>query len=369
MRRRLWSAAAVAAAIAVASTAALGATGAATITTIAGNGTAGFSGDGGRGNRAQVAGPTGLAVDRAGNVYIADSLNNRVRRVSPNGTITTYAGSNSTSLGDGGPATSARLHSPTGLAIDRQGNLYIAEYNGARVRRVSPVGTITTVAGTGLRGNSGDGGPATSARLYFPRALAVDEQGNLYISDWELSTVRRVSRDGAITTVAGTGRPGFSGDGRPATRAQLKYPEGLAVDRAGNLYIVDSGNGRVRKVSRAGTITTIAGGGTSLGSGIRAKSARLSNPEGLVVDAHGNLYVADWGNYLVRKISGTRITTYAGTGKACGAFAIGRSIGDGGPATKAPLCQPWGLTIDRRGNLYVSEQGRSRIRKIGRPRS
>jgi sugar lactone lactonase YvrE len=291
-----------------------------------------------------------------------------VRKVTPRGTITTYAGSDGVSVGDGGPATSARLSSPVGLALDRQGNVYIAEHNGARVRKVSAAGTITTVAGTGVRGGSGDGGPATSARLYAPRGVTVDAQGNLYVSDWELHTVRRVSPSGTITTFAGTGRPGFSGDGGAATQAQLSHPEGIAVDGQGNVFIVDSGNGRVRKVSPAGTITTIAGGGTgaTLGDGGAATSARLSNPGGLVLDAEGSLYVADWGNYRVRKISGGTITTDAGNGE-CGPFTTGAPIGDGGPAPSAPLCWPWGLALDAQGNLYVSEQGRSRVRRIAKP--
>jgi sugar lactone lactonase YvrE len=335
------------------------------ITTIAGNGKAGFSGDGGPATSGQLGGPTGLAVNAQANVYIADTTNNRVRRVTPAGTITTIAGANTAALGDGGPATSARLRSPVGLAIDRQGSLYIAEANDARVRKVSPDGTITTIAGTGARGSSGDGGPATSAKLYFPRGVAVDAQGSVYISDYELQTVRKVNPAGTITTFAGTGRGGFSGDGGPATSAQLRYPEGIAVDGSGNVYIADRGNGRVRKVSPAGTITTIAGGGASLGDGGAATSARLSNPEGLAVDAQGNVYIADWGHYLVLKVSGGTITTIAGTGApACGPFTIGAAIGDGGPATSAPVCQPWGLALDGQGNLYVAEQGRSRVRKV-----
>ena len=362
-RKWLWSAGGIAA-IAVASSAALGAAGGGTITTIAGNGTVGFSGDNGAATRAQLSTPTGLAVDGAGNVYIADTANNRVRRVTRGGTITTYAGSGN-ALGDNGPATSAALRSPTGLALDGQGNLYIAEYNGARVRKVSPAGTISTVAGTGSPGRTGDGGPATSARLYLPRGVAVDAQGNLYISDDQLSTVRKVSTGGTITTFAGTGTPGFAGDRGAATEAQLRYPEGIALDAQGNVYIADRGNGRVRKVSPAGKITTIAGGGASLDDGAAATSASLSNPEGVAVDALGSIYVADWGHYRVRKISGGKITTYAGTGApACGALAIGPTIGDGGPATSAPVCQPWGLALDGQGNLYVSEQARSRVRRV-----
>src|SRR5664280_1427603 len=224
----------------------------ATITTVAGNGTAGFCGDGGPATQACLYGPGGLALDAAGNLYIADRDNNRVRRVAPDGTITTVAGNGTAGFcGDGGPATQACLVAPIGLAVDAAGNLYITDYNNNRVRRMAPDGTITTVAGNGTKGFCGDGGPATQACLNGPGGLAVDVAGNLYVADHNNSRVRRVAPDGTVTTVAGNGTAGFCGDGGPATQACLNYPNGLFVDAAGNLYVADYNN-RVRLVATPG---------------------------------------------------------------------------------------------------------------------
>ena len=228
------------------------------ITTVAGTGTAGFSGDNGPATSAQLTDPEGVAVDSAGNLYIADTGYSRVRKVT-NGVITTVAGGGAT-LGDNGPATSAHLYSPKGVAVDSAGNLYIADTYNQRIRKVSN-GVITTVAGTGTHGpSSGDNSPATSASLFSPTGVAVDSAGNLYIADTGNSRVRKVS-NGVITTVAGTGGYGFSGDNGPATSAQLYNPDGIAVDPAGNLYIADTLDSRIRKVSN-GVITTVGGNGT-----------------------------------------------------------------------------------------------------------
>jgi sugar lactone lactonase YvrE len=277
-----------------------------TITTVAGNGTPGFSGDGGPATNARLAYPTGVAVDAAGNLYIADRLNSRVRKVSTSGTITTVAGDGSAGFsGDGGPATNAQLAGPYGVAVDAAGNLYIADFQNSRVRKVSTSGTITTVAGDGSFGFSGDGGPATNAQLAGPNGVAVDAAGNLYIADINNHRVRKVSTSGTITTVAGNGTPGFSGDGGPATNARLRPPTGVAVDAAGNLYIADIFNQRVRKVSTSGTITTVAGTGIYgfSGDGGPATNARLAYPSGVAVDAAGNLYIADQNNHRVRKVA------------------------------------------------------------------
>lgn len=289
-----------------------------TITTVAGVGRgSGLSGDGGPATSALIGLPTAVAVDGQGNIYITggyESGNKRVRRVSPGGTITTFAGAATGVLGavgDGGPATSARLVGPWGVAIDRQGNVYIADNGDARVRKVTPGGTITTFAGTGKGGGPlGDGGPATSARLTRPTGLAVDGSGNLYIAESGGNRVRKVTPGGRITTYAGTGLDGFSGDGGRATSARLGNPVGIAIDGQGAVYI--STGSRVRKVSPGGTITTIAGTGVNgfSGDGGPAISAKVAAPRGLAVDKKGNLYIADIFNNRVRKVRPSKVAGY-----------------------------------------------------------
>jgi sugar lactone lactonase YvrE len=247
-------------------------------------------------------------VDRTGNLFIAEWRNHRIRRVSSDGKITTVAGTGKQGFsGDGGPATAAALSGPSGLAVDRASNLFIADFKNGRVRKVSPNGTISTVAGGGAD-DPGDGGPSTAAMLATPAGLAVDSTGNLFIASQNSHRVRKVSPNGTITTVAGGGpgglrAGGFSGDGGRATKAQLKFPNDVAVDRAGNLFIADSGNHRVRKVSPDGTITTAAGGGTrGPVAGIAATAAAL-DPFGVEVDNEGNLLIADNSNRILKVIS------------------------------------------------------------------
>jgi uncharacterized protein (TIGR03437 family) len=324
------------------------------ISTVAGNGTHGFSGDNGPAASAQLSNPCGLAMDSLGGLYIADSSNNRIRKVS-GGVITTVAGNGTPGFsGDNGPATSAHLAYPQGVAVDSAANLYIADYGNNRVRRVSNA-VITTVAGNGTPGFSGDSGPATSAQLANPEGVAVDSAANLYIADTSNSRIRKVS-NGVIATVAGNGTVGFSGDNGPPTSAQLANPWGVAVDSAANLYIADYGNNRIRKVSN-GTITTVAGNGTRGFSGDNgpATSAQFYDPGGLAVDSAGNLYIADYGNNRIRKVSNGLITTAAGGGAA---------LGDNGPATSAQLSNPYGVAVDSAGNLYVADWGNNRIRKV-----
>jgi uncharacterized protein (TIGR03437 family) len=332
---------------------------------VAGNGAAGFSGDGGPAISASLNYPYAVAVDASGNLLIADSVNNRIRKVSPSGVITTVAGNGSFGFsGDGGPATSASLGNPTSIAVDASGNLFILDENNDRIRKVSASGVITTVAGNGIDAFSGDGGPATSASLNSASGIALDQSGNLFIAEL-YNRVRKVSAaSGVITTVAGNGSFGFSGDGGPATSASLNEPFGLALDASGNLFIADSGNNRIRKVSPSGVIATVAGSGapgpltTFAGDGGPGISASLFAPSGVAVDSAGNLYIADYGNSRIRKVSVSGvITTVAGNG-------MFRFSGDGGPATAAQLWNPAGVAVDASGNLFIADSINNRIRKV-----
>jgi cysteine-rich repeat protein len=321
----------------------------------------GFAGDGGPALAAQFDGANGVAVAGDGVIYVADTSNNRVRRIAVNGVIATAAGSGVGGAGGaGGGATSATLAAPHGIAVDGDGNLYIAETYNHVVQRVRPGGEIAIIAGTGLGSFGGDGGPAVAAQLAFPHDVAVDAAGAVFILDNENCRIRRVDPDGTITTIAGTGSCGYDGDGGPATAAELSYPEGLALDGAGNLYIADTGNVRVRRVNAAGTISTVAGDGSSGfgGDGGPAIEAQFAAPRGLVVDGAGNLYIADTGNRRVRKVSAAgTVTTIAGTG-ASGA------AGDGGPATAAQLALPVALALDAAGRLYIADDGSNRVRRV-----
>ncbi|MFD5714573.1 RICIN domain-containing protein [Streptomyces pharetrae] len=331
------------------------------ITTVAGTGDAGAQGDDGPAVAARLDRPYGLAMDSTGTLYFSDHNNHQVRKVTTDGRIRTVAGTGTAGFGgDQGPALSAQLDGPREVAVDRAGNLYIADSENHRIRKVTADGQIGTVAGTGTAGFSGDDGPSVAAELNCPYGIAVDSTGNLYIADTDNHRIRQITPDGKIRTVAGTGTPGFSGDGGAATAAQLNTPYGVAVDGAGNLYITDAENHRVRRVAGDGTISTVAGTGTDgfSGDGGPATSAQLDFPLGVVAVTTGALYVSDHNNHRVRRVAGDgTISTVAGTG------TDGFS-GDGGPATSAQLNYPFGLAVDCVGALYIADYVNNRIRKV-----
>ncbi len=271
-----------------------------TVTTAAGTGASGYSGDGGPAAQATLDQAVYVATDLFGNLYIADQNNNRVRRVDSKGIITTVAGNGNQGFsGDGGPATQASLNSPTGVCTDPAGDLFIADVGNYRIRKVDTSGNITTVAGNGIEAGTGDGGPATQASMYIPIRCVVDSNGNLYVADQSGQKIRMINPSGIISTFAGTGANAgphsigsYSGDGGPATAANLNNPTAITVDPAGNIYFSDQYNQRIRKIDKKGIITTVAGNGTAgfSGDGGPATSAELNYPGGLVVDQNGDLY-------------------------------------------------------------------------------
>lgn len=333
-----------------------------TISTIAGGGTGGYAGDGGSALNAEFDYPTGIDIDAAKNVYIADTYNSVIRKIDPTGVVTTIAGNGVAGYsGDNGPATAAQLNQPYDVKYDQTtGNIYIADKSNHRIRMVTPSGTIITVAGNGIQGFSGDNGLAVNAKLSNPWGVAISSTGNLFISDYSNARVRKVTT-GTITTIAGTGSGGFSGDDTTiATLARISGPKGIDVDAAGNVYFADFFNHRIRKIMTTGTITTVAGNGIwgYSGDGTPAKNATLKNPTSVSVDALGQLYICDNSNHVVRFVNSVgTMTTFAGNG-------IPGFSGDGGPATGARFRYPYAVAFDPSGNVYVTDSYNNRVREV-----
>ena len=366
-------------------------------TIVAGNGTGSYSGDGGAATKAGLCYPHSVCVDSRGNLFIADSSNNRIRKVDTNGVITTVAGTGTMgSTGNGGAATNALLDIPYGVCVDGIGNLFISDYwnnmirkvdtngiinkysaisfsfptglavdssntlyiaSGSQIFKVQSNGAGSIVAGTfQVRGYAGDGGLATSAKLNYPYGVAVDAAHNVYIADTFNSCIRMVGTNGIITTVAGNSTNGLSGDGGLASNANLSLPNGVAVDRLGNLIIIDSGNNRIRQVGTNGIIKSVVGRNPN--DGDMGTNATLNGAVGVSFDSYGNMFIADTSNNRIRKVDTNGvITTVAGNGAA--SFS-----GDGGPATNASLHTPVDVAVDMAGDIYIADERNLRVRKV-----
>ncbi len=351
-----------------------------TVITVAGKSPAGFSGDGGPAAEAQMHEPRMMTFAPTGDMYIADTFNQLIRKVDTSGTITTVAGKFTGFVprdeadcvpnfsGDGGPATEATLSCPHGVAVDSAGDIYIADSANHVIRKVDSSGTIVTVAGAGGKsGDSGDGGPGTSALIQGPKGIILDGRGGLLIADSGNDRVKRLDlSSGVISLVAGTGDPGGAGDGGPATDAQLVEPRTLAVGPDGSIYIAEPKVHRVRRVDPQGVISIFAGTGRAgfTGDGGPAGRAQLNFPRGVGADAAGNVYIADSLNQRIRRIdAGGMIATVAGRGKAC-YYSPNNNCGDGGPPLEAGFATPRAVESTAAGDLYIADTFNERIRRV-----
>ena len=319
------------------------------VTTFAGSGSNGSAN--GRGTAASFQYPYGVTVDSSGNVYVADTYNQLIRKIDPTGTVTTLAGSGSYGSADG-VGTTASFYYPKGVAVDSSGNVYVVDVGNNLIRKIDTAGTVTTLAGSGSAGSTN--GVGTAASFNYPYGVAVDSSGNVYVADTSNHLIRKIDTVGTVTTLAGSGSAG-SANG-VGTVASFYYPYGLAVDASGNVYVADTYNQLIRKIDTSGTVTTLAGSGSDGSANGIGTAASFSNPSGVAVDPIGNVYVADTDNNLIRKIdtSGT-VTTIAGSGSTGSANGVG---------TAASFNYPFGVAIDSYGNMYVADQSNSLIRKI-----
>lgn len=314
--------------------------------------------------------PSSVVVDNSGNIYFTELTNCVVRKLDVNGIVTRIAGipGNCSYSGDNGPATSAKLNLPSGLAIDSQNNLYIADRDNHRIRKIDSNGIITTIAGNGVEDFSGDGGQAISASFKQPREIEIDSNGNLYIVDWRNHRVRKIDTNGVITTIAGTGESESTGDGGQAVTAEIDNPSGLTVDNNGNIYFSESSNNKIRKIDASGIISTYVGVGGFRGfsgDGDQAINAKLHDPTGLAIDNDGNLYFCDRFNHRIRKVDASGIiSTIAGTGNS--GFSGGGYNGDGLQGTATLLKQPSDLVLDASGNIIIADYKNDRLRKLNK---
>ncbi|MCF8459640.1 MAG: T9SS type A sorting domain-containing protein [Flavobacteriales bacterium] len=336
-----------------------------TITTIAGNGTEGYAGDGGLAVNALLRNPNQIAYDQSGNLFIAEDYNHVVRKIDANGYISTVAGTGVMGFsGDGGIATNAQMNRVAAVAVDNAGNIYLSDADNFRIRKVDALGNINTIAGNGDEGYSGDGGLAINAELGFVSGICLDPLGNVYLANQTYHNIRKIDGAGIITTVAGdgSGNPGYGGEGVVAATSMVNSPAAVFMDANGNLFFSEFGGFRIRKINTSGILTTVAGTGNfgSSGDGGPAINAQLLYPYGLVVDAAGVIYVCESAHNMIRKIDASGIiSAFAGVG----GFVPGYS-GNNGPALLAQFANPSAITLDNNNNVVIGDYGNHAIRKV-----